>query len=71
VTLRDSTERPVTVDMGGNRLVGADPAAIRRGIEEALATPRDGVGRPPQWDGCAAERIAKILVEGRGPNTCD
>jgi len=71
VTMRDSTERPITIEMGGNRLVGADPAAIRRGIEEALATRADEVGRPPQWDGRAAERIAEILVTGRGPTTCD
>ncbi|MBN2491969.1 MAG: UDP-N-acetylglucosamine 2-epimerase (non-hydrolyzing) [Planctomycetes bacterium] len=62
VTLRESTERPVTVAMGGNRLVGSDPARIRVGIEAALAVggaPR----RPPLWDGRAAERIADILLE--------
>lgn len=61
VTLRDSTERPVTLEMGGNRLVGSDPARIRAGIEEALRTDRGRMKRPKLWDGRAADRIARIL----------
>jgi len=66
VTLRDSTERPVTLEMGGNRLVGSDPARIREGVAEALGIDRETLKRPPLWDGRAAERIADILIGGKG-----
>jgi UDP-N-acetylglucosamine 2-epimerase (non-hydrolysing) len=58
-TLRDTTERPVTVRLGTNTLLGLDPAAIGR---VAL---RPG-SRPPEipgWDGRAAERVADIVVQ--------
>jgi len=63
VTLRETTERPVTLDMGGNRLVGNDPGRIRKGIAEALRTDRSRLERPPLWDGRAAERIVEILLK--------
>ncbi len=66
VTLRDSTERPVTLDHGANRLVGADRDAIERGIEEALAIDPAAIPRPELWDGRAAERIAAVLAESEG-----
>ena len=60
LTLRENTERPVTVEEGTNQLVGADPARIL----EALRKVRTGgvTGRVPRlWDGKAAERIADHL----------
>jgi UDP-N-acetylglucosamine 2-epimerase (non-hydrolysing) len=66
LTLRENTERPITVEMGLNRLVGRDPEAIRR---EAFAVLDGGasVHRVPDlWDGRAAERIADILVNRYG-----
>jgi UDP-N-acetylglucosamine 2-epimerase (non-hydrolysing) len=61
-TLRDNTERPVTVRAGTNTLLGLDPAAIA-GIPAALAARGDAVTEPPPlWDGKAAERIADVLV---------
>jgi len=66
VTLRDSTESPVTLEMGRNRLVGSDPARIRAGIEEALGTDRSHMTRPKFWDGRAADRIARILIGEEG-----
>jgi UDP-N-acetylglucosamine 2-epimerase (non-hydrolysing) len=65
LTLRDNTERPITVDQGTNEVVGRDPARIvaaaRRILVEGVA-PR----RPELWDGKAGERIADVLVAGAG-----
>ncbi|HEY0316842.1 MAG TPA: UDP-N-acetylglucosamine 2-epimerase (non-hydrolyzing) [Solirubrobacterales bacterium] len=61
-TLRDNTERPVTIRAGTNTLLGLDPAAIA-GIPAALAERGDGPSEPPPlWDGRAAERIADVIV---------
>jgi UDP-N-acetylglucosamine 2-epimerase (non-hydrolysing) len=59
-TLRPWTERPVTVEHGTNRLIGADP----RAIAEVDATPGRGVpnGGPPLWDGRAAGRIVEHML---------
>jgi UDP-N-acetylglucosamine 2-epimerase (non-hydrolysing) len=65
LTLRDTTERPITITEGTNRLVGRDPARILAAAREVL---RQGVVRrcPALWDGRAGERIADVLVdEGR------
>ncbi|MBX9965132.1 MAG: UDP-N-acetylglucosamine 2-epimerase (non-hydrolyzing) [Burkholderiales bacterium] len=63
LTLRTNTERPITVDVGTNRVVGVDPQAI----VAAAASILDGrakVGRIPElWDGRAAERIVQILEQ--------
>jgi UDP-N-acetylglucosamine 2-epimerase (non-hydrolysing) len=65
LTLRDTTERPVTVTHGTNRVIGTDPSRI---VDEAVQTldhfPRSK-GQPPLWDGLAARRIVQILVERR------
>jgi UDP-N-acetylglucosamine 2-epimerase (non-hydrolysing) len=61
-TLRDNTERPVTVTSGTNTLLGLDPAAISR-IPAILAEGRQTPpGAPPLWDGRAAQRIADVLL---------
>jgi UDP-N-acetylglucosamine 2-epimerase (non-hydrolysing) len=60
-TLRDNTERPVTIRAGTNTLLGLDPSRIAE-IPALLAT-RDGgvVPPPPLWDGRAAERVADVI----------
>jgi UDP-N-acetylglucosamine 2-epimerase (non-hydrolysing) len=58
ITVRENTERPITISEGTNTLIGADPARILPVVEEIL---RDGGKRgrkPALWDGKAAERIA-------------
>jgi UDP-N-acetylglucosamine 2-epimerase (non-hydrolysing) len=61
LTLRENTERPITVDEGTNTLVGRDANAIREGVAAILAG-RGKRGRVPErWDGRAAERIAADL----------
>jgi len=62
LTLRENTERPVTVDMGSNHLVGTDPArilaAFRAVIDGNLPAPQT----PPLWDGHAAGRVVDALL---------
>jgi UDP-N-acetylglucosamine 2-epimerase (non-hydrolysing) len=61
LTLRENTERPITVDEGTNTMVGRDVQAIRDGVSAILAG-RGKSGRVPEnWDGRAAERIAADL----------
>ena len=61
VTLRRNTERPITLQHGGNRLAGEDPHLAVRYVREALAN-RDGMAPIPEaWDGHAAERIVDVL----------
>jgi UDP-N-acetylglucosamine 2-epimerase (non-hydrolysing) len=61
-TLRDNTERPVTLRLGTNVLLGLDPAAIS-GIPAALAERADKPSEPPPlWDGKAAGRIADVIL---------
>ena len=64
VTLRDSTERPVTVTQGTNVLAGVTQKAIIAGTHAQLQRqwPADAV-RPPLWDGKAAERIVDVLIQ--------
>ncbi len=61
-TLRDNTERPVTIRAGTNTLLGLDPAAIA-GIPAALRERPAALSEPPPlWDGHAAERVADVLT---------
>jgi UDP-N-acetylglucosamine 2-epimerase (non-hydrolysing) len=71
LTLRENTERPITVEQGTNRLVGQDPEVL---LAEAFRILDGGAvaGRVPDlWDGRAAERIAEVLereaAEGGSP----
>jgi UDP-N-acetylglucosamine 2-epimerase (non-hydrolysing) len=61
-TLRDNTERPVTITEGTNTLIGADAS----GLDRAFRAFHDRVRRPTRipelWDGHAGERIADVLV---------
>ena len=57
-TLRDNTERPITIEAGTNRLLGLDPARIAE-IPSLLEGGRSAPGEPPPlWDGHAGKRIA-------------
>lgn len=63
LTMRENTERPITVAQGTNTMVGRDVALIRHEAEEILAG-RGKSGRVPElWDGHAAERIADHLAQ--------
>jgi UDP-N-acetylglucosamine 2-epimerase (non-hydrolysing) len=66
LTLRENTERPVTVETGINRLVGSDPARVREAALAAVRAPLAAPRPPELWDGRAAERIARILLDRYG-----
>ena len=74
LTLRDNTERPITVLQGTNRLIGSDPAAIGPAAGEILASDpsvldeAQGTPTPALWDGNAGERIATILATSVSPD---
>jgi len=61
ITLRENTERPITVEHGTNTLVGADPQRIMAAFEDFLATGGKAGRVPELWDGHAAERIVDVL----------
>jgi UDP-N-acetylglucosamine 2-epimerase (non-hydrolysing) len=61
LTLRENTERPVTVEEGTNRLVGTDPQRIVAEARRILAGAPVQMGRPRLWDGNAAVRIIDDL----------
>jgi UDP-N-acetylglucosamine 2-epimerase (non-hydrolysing) len=62
LTLRENTERPITITHGTNVLIGRDWDALRQEFGKALNGHRKHAEAIPLWDGHASERIAKILV---------
>ena len=65
LTLRENTERPITVSLGTNVLIGRDWELLRRQFSNALSSERTQGTRIPLWDGRASERIAEILTRNR------
>ncbi len=63
LTLRENTERPVTVTFGTNVLVGRDPDKLRSELSRVLAGQAKKGTIPPLWDGHAGERIAAVLAD--------
>lgn len=67
VTVRENTERPVTVLQGTNRIVGTDPDALVSAVEGVLAGRWRRPTSPPRlWDGRASERIVRAIAEASG-----
>ncbi len=66
ITLRENTERPITVELGTNTIAGTDPlkivAAATRALEDQ--TKPANLRVPPLWDGHTADRILDALLEG-------
>jgi UDP-N-acetylglucosamine 2-epimerase (non-hydrolysing) len=74
ITLRDSTERPCTIESGTNRLAGTAPERIFQVFDAAMRQSCGVVQRPPNWDGRAAERITAFLARQPAsprPNSLD
>lgn len=63
ITLRNSTERPETVDIGTNELVGTDPSVLPPFMEKILTGKWKKGGIPEKWDGKTGERIVGILID--------
>jgi UDP-N-acetylglucosamine 2-epimerase (non-hydrolysing) len=65
ITVRENTERPITVEMGTNHLVGRSIERICSAAYEILNGSKKDAAIPPLWDGHAAERIAAVIAAGR------
>ncbi len=65
LTLRENTERPITIEMGTNILVGTNPEKIKQRAFEVLSGKTDSQNKkiPPLWDGKAAERICDAFSQ--------
>jgi UDP-N-acetylglucosamine 2-epimerase (non-hydrolysing) len=61
LTLRENTERPVTVELGTNMLVGRDMSRLRAETEKILSGKGKKGAVPPLWDGRSGERVARII----------
>lgn len=63
MTLRDNTERPETITIGTNELIGTDPKAIKPALEKLFSGQWKKGGIPELWDGNTSNRIVKIVCE--------
>ncbi len=63
VTLRDTTERPETVTIGTNELIGTDPRALKPALDRLFAGQWKKGTVPEKWDGHTGERIAEALEQ--------
>jgi UDP-N-acetylglucosamine 2-epimerase (non-hydrolysing) len=61
ITLRNTTERPETVTLGTNELIGTDPAALKPALDRLFAGQWKKGSIPPLWDGHTGERVAEVL----------
>ncbi len=61
LTLRDNTERPETITIGTNELIGTDPARLKPALDRLFAGQWKKGGIPEKWDGNTGKRIAEIL----------
>ncbi len=64
-TIRENTERPITVDAGTNQLVGCRRESILAAWDGFRRGQRKAGRIPERWDGHAAERIVEVLLQGR------
>ncbi len=62
LTMRENTERPITVSMGTNQLIGRDVVRMQTEVRRILAGEKRQSSPIPLWDGHAAERIAEVIV---------
>jgi UDP-N-acetylglucosamine 2-epimerase (non-hydrolysing) len=63
ITLRDNTERPETIDLGTNELIGTNPSAVKPAMEKLFSGKWKKGSIPELWDGKTSERIVKVLLD--------
>ena len=63
LTIRENTERPITIEVGSNKLVGTNPADIQKNFRQILNDPIQKIKHPRLWDGKTAARISKTILE--------
>ena len=63
LTIRENTERPVTIENGTNTLVGTDTQKILETSKNVLKLDRQEKKKPKLWDGMAAARICRALLD--------
>lgn len=63
LTIRDNTERPITIELGTNRLIGTNYDKIAKECLAEIENPKQNTQIPPLWDGRAAERITAKIIE--------
>jgi UDP-N-acetylglucosamine 2-epimerase (non-hydrolysing) len=66
ITLRDNTERPETVKIGTNELIGTDPKAIAPAMKKLFDGEWKKGSIPKKWDGATASRIVGVLINCLG-----
>jgi len=71
LTLRENTERPITVEQGTNEVVGTDPVRILTKARKALSGDWKKGRRPWGWEGRTAKRISEILLRKQRDNRLD
>jgi len=62
ITVRENTERPITISLGTNQLIGKDYHKLPNLVSTTISGRKKTNTIPPLWDGKASERIAKILI---------
>ena len=62
ITLRNNTERPITLELGTNHLVGSPPVGLLKLVSDILTDAKKNITLPKYWDGKSADRIVQILV---------
>jgi UDP-N-acetylglucosamine 2-epimerase (non-hydrolysing) len=63
LTLRENTERPITVELGSNEIIGMDCQKIAACLDKIMTRQRKQAVTPPFWDGRAAERTGQVLMK--------
>ncbi len=63
ITLRENTERPVTSELGTNTVTGLNESAVNKALKLIKLGKYKSGKIPKYWDGHAAERIVKVLLE--------
>ena len=65
ITLRENTERPITIEMGTNLLAGTKKESILSAYKESIEKRGKGFTVPPKWDGRASKRIWEIILNSK------